>query len=353
MCDAEHDLIDALADDFLERLQRGETPSISEYEHRHPESAAEIRRVLASVELMEQMAKRRAAKRVPGVAAVRPPERLGDCRILREIGRGGMGAVYEAEQISLGRRVAVKVLPRQFLSDSKSAQRFTREAQIAAQLHHTNIVPVFGVGEDQGYHYYVMQLIEGIGLDAVLARLQTSGLDATGTRIGADAAIPAAGRVVGGLQELVQAVTTEREEARATGELPPKAESFLFRSPTDYWRNVARIGVQVAEALQHAHSQGTWHRDIKPANLLLDAQGVVCVADFGLAKVVEEESLSQTGDVVGTLRYMAPEQFSGHADARSDVCSLGLTLYELLALKAAFADSNRSALIRKRTESPA
>ena len=102
--------------------------------------------------------------------------------------------------------------------------------------------------------------------------------------------------------------------------------------------------------MQYAHSQGTLHRDIKPANLLLDAQGVVWVADFGLAKAVEDESLSQTGDVVGTLRYMAPEQFSGQADARSDVYSLGLTLYELLALKPAFDDSNRSALIRKITQ---
>ena len=106
----------------------------------------------------------------------------------------------------------------------------------------------------------------------------------------------------------------------------------------------------MAEALAYAHAQGTLHRDIKPANLLLDAQGVVCVADFGLAKAAEEEALSQTGDVVGTLRYMAPEQFSGQAEARSDVYSLGLTLYELLALKPAFEDSNRSSLIRKITQ---
>ena len=342
-----------LADDFLERLQRGESPSISEYEQAHPQLAAEIRRVLSSVELIEQMAKRHVSKRLPGVAATPPPERLGDYRIMREIGRGGMGIVYEAEQMSLGRCVAVKVLPCQFLPDSKSAQRFAREAQTAAKLHHTNIVPVFGVGQDAGYHYYVMQRIEGIGLDAVLAGLLPTGPGVAATAITAQAESPAAGRSVDCLEEFVRAAIAHRDGAATAtdGKLP--LPRLAFRSDTEHWRSVARIGVQVAEALAYAHAQGTLHRDIKPANLLLDAQGVVCVADFGLAKAAEDEALSQTGDVVGTLRYMAPEQFSGRAEARSDVYSLGLTLYELLALKPAFEDSNRSALIRKITQEEA
>ena len=305
----------------------------------------EIRRVFTSVQMVEQMAKRRLSNRLSGLPATRPPEQLGDYRIVREIGRGGMGVVYEAEQMSLRRRVAVKVLPRQFLLDSRSAQRFAREAQTAAKLHHTNIVPVFGVGTDAGYHYYVMQRIEGVGLDAVLACLPKTGWEATETRLGSGADSPAAGRAVDRLEALVQAVIKDREGTERSTD--PSLPRLAFRFRTEYWRSVARIGVQAADALEYAHSQGTLHRDIKPANLLLDAQGVLCVADFGLAKAVEGETLSQTGDVVGTLRYMAPEQFSGQADARSDVYSLGLTLYELLALQPAFADTDRSQLMRK------
>ena len=349
MSDSEQQLVDSLADEFLDRLQRGEAPTIAEYEQAHPECAAEIRRVFASVQMFEQLARRRWSKGLSGRAAGRPPERLGDYRILREIGRGGMGVVYEAEQLSLGRRVAVKVLPSQSLADAKSAQRFAREAQTAAKLRHTNIVPVFGVGEDQGYHYFVMQRIEGLGLDVVLARLQASAGEAAGARLGSDVS-PATGRVVSGLDELLQAILNESTEARGPDESEQTAGPFTFRCATAYWRSVVDLGIQVAEALQHAHSQGILHRDIKPANLLLDAQGIVCVADFGLAKVIGGESLSQSGDLVGTLRYMAPEQFSGNADARSDVYSLGLTLYELLALRPAFEASNRSELIRKITQ---
>ncbi len=110
---------------------------------------------------------------------------------------------------------------------------------------------------------------------------------------------------------------------------------------------MARIGIQAAEALAYAHSQGTLHRDIKPSNLLLDTQGIVWVTDFGLAKASDSEpdNLTRTGDVVGTLRYMAPERFKGKADARSDLYALGLTLYELLTLRPAFADSERSRLL--------
>ena len=107
------------------------------------------------------------------------------------------------------------------------------------------------------------------------------------------------------------------------------------------------MGVQVAEALTHAHQQGILHRDIKPSNLLLDARGTVWVTDFGLAKSEGTEDLTNTGDIVGTLRYMAPERFNGWSDPRSDVYGLGITLYELLTLRPAFEDSNRSRLVEQ------
>jgi serine/threonine protein kinase len=138
-------------------------------------------------------------------------------------------------------------------------------------------------------------------------------------------------------------------DSSATIRLPGQAEtSTLCASDGQYWQSVARVGVQVAEALAHATSQGVLHRDIKPSNLLLDRTGNVWVSDFGLAKAeTDRENVTHTGDIVGTLRYMAPERFNGQGDLRSDVYSLGLTLYELLVLRPAFDESNRNRLIRQ------
>jgi serine/threonine protein kinase/WD40 repeat protein len=282
----------------------------------------------------------------PSSAEDRPPERLGDYRILREIGRGGMGVVYEAEQESLGRRVALKVLAPWAVASEQLLRRFHREARSAAQLHHSNIVPVFGVGSEDGRHFYTMQFIPGVGLHQVLDEIR--GLEA---RRPAD--LPAADSFAG-----PDDVTVVEELARPLlRDLPPRRfpsngpagrmASTAIDSGNRYSRSVARIGLQVAEALAHAHEQGTLHRDIKPANILLDAQGDAWVTDFGLAKAVDDEDLTHTGDLVGTLRYMAPERFRGTCDPRSDVYALGLTLFELLARRPAFLESDRHALMRQ------
>ncbi len=272
-----------------------------------------------------------------------PLAQLGDYRIVREIGRGGMGVVYEAEQLSLGRRVALKVLLRQALLDPDRRKRFEREARAAARLHHTNIVPVFGVGEQDGIHYYVMQLIEGVGLDQVLYEL----------RCRRERASARAGHSADGLAPTLAATDGDKSGPieSSTAAPPPhagavRAAAKLLPGGEGYWRSVARMGVQAAEALDYAHQQGVLHRDIKPANLLLDHQGIVWVADFGLAKTGESDALTHTGDIVGTLRYMAPESFSGAAGARCDIYSLGLSLYELAAVRPAFDETDRSRLIR-------
>ncbi|HEX5273305.1 MAG TPA: serine/threonine-protein kinase, partial [Gemmataceae bacterium] len=252
-------------------------------------------------------------------------ERLGDFRILREIGRGGMGVVYEAEQVSLGRHVALKVLPRQMLANARTRQRFEREARAAARLHHTNIVPVFGVGEHDGQPYYAMQFIDGAGLDVVIAEL-------AGDRLGA--ATPSRSGVSAIARSLLTsdhppAADADRTldtaeprpgpspDGRPDPSHPPSTLNLPGQSAAcsggsshraSYWHGVARVGLQVAEALEHAHRQGILHRDVKPSNLLLDQAGTVWVTDFGLAKAREEDGLTQTGDIVGTLRYMAPER---------------------------------------------
>jgi WD40 repeat protein/serine/threonine protein kinase len=353
-------------------------------------------------------------------AAARPlskPTQLGDFRILREIGHGGMGVVYEALQVSLGRHVALKVLPQSLLTSAQTRQRFEREARAAARLHHTNIVPVFGFGEQDGMPYYVMQFIQGRGLDLVLEELKlqqtgarTSGVpptedDGAQRAPGNDASAAEVARmlltgrfVVGShvepgensnptgqtqdLRTVVQAKapaadTTTVDGAEAPASIKP-AQAPLVGSPSSnltlssspaapggtapgsgsrpltYWQSIARIGFQVADALDYSHKQGVLHRDIKPSNLLLDAGGTVWITDFGLAKADDQQDLTQTGDILGTVRYMPPEAFDGPADTRGDIYALGLTLYELLALRPAFDESDRKRLIKQvTTEEPA
>jgi len=296
---------------------------------------------------------------------------LGDFRIVREVGRGGMGVVYEAVQASLGRRVALKILSEPNLLDPRKVSRFHREARAAANLHHTNIVPVFGVGEEDGLHYYVMQFIPGLSLDEVLEELRRLRARKAPSEMGRVAAPREPGISAADLAQSLwtarfpafASVTSTESEPRAptaselgvgapdpssSVSLPGEPDlSAVADSTRRYVRSVARIGEQVAEALEYAHQQGIWHRDIKPSNLLLDAHGTVWVADFGLAKASDDDDLTHTGDVVGTVRYMAPERFRGRCDARSDVYALGLTLYELLAFRPAFPGGDRHELIRR------
>ena len=339
------DPVEALATDFLERQRRGLAPTVSEYVERYPQWADEIRDLFPTISAMEQWKNHKeSSSDRPASLGVVKLDRLGDFRILREIGRGGMGIVYEAEQESLRRLVAVKVLPRQTLLDDRHVERFRREAQTAARLHHTNIVPVFGVGEQDGYHYYVMQIIHGVGLDQVLRKLESAPNEDDRDVLGlAREAVVARWPEKPGSHELPDA---QGNLSLETG----RADEPRITKSKDYFRSVAQIGLQVGAALEYAHSQGTLHRDVKPANLLMDRQGVVWVADFGLARPTEACGLSRTGDVVGTLRYMAPEQFAGQAEAASDVYSLGLTLYELLTLRPAYEDSKPSSLIQKITQ---
>src|SRR5271166_5295247 len=175
--DSNAEIVMELAEEFLERYRKGERPPLKEYFDRHPELVAEIKEVFPAMAMLENIVVVDESLTAPGPESEverrkRPVlQQLGDFRIIREIGHGGMGVVYEAEQVSLGRHVALKLLPNHALHDAKQKLRFEREAKAAAKLHHTNIVPVFGVGENDGVPYYVMQFIQGLGLDAVLDEL--------------------------------------------------------------------------------------------------------------------------------------------------------------------------------------
>jgi WD40 repeat protein/serine/threonine protein kinase len=379
-------LLTRLADEFAARYRTGERPSLQEYIDRYPELADDIRELFPAMVEMEQV--KEDHQEAGELAAPPSPalQQLGDFRILREVGKGGMGIVYEAEQVSLGRHVALKVLPRNMLLDARAKRRFEREAKSAAKLHHTNIVPVFGVGEQDGMPYYVMQFIHGLGLDEVLQELKNLQLAQVQTGSVTGGPLRVSRKELSAVQVARSLLTGElhpndnQEASPATVDAAPMQEQDMAapRPPAlsdsltvssssvvlpgrsrdgsksrhrkqTYWQSVARIGVQVADALEYAHKQGVVHRDIKPSNLLLDTQGTVWVTDFGLAKADDQQNLTHTGDILGTLRYMPPEAFEGKSDARGDVYSLGLTLYEMLAFRPAFDEKERNRLIRQVT----
>ncbi len=413
--DDDRNPVDVLADEFSARLRNGETPSPDEYAARFPDHADEIRDIFPTLMMMERLGQDEHAERQVAVKTrwltECPVETLGDFRIIREIGRGGMGIVYEAEQQSLKRHVAVKVLGPSVAGSPKQLQRFRREAEAAAWLHHTNIVPVFGTGECDGLHFYAMQYIDGVPLSDVLESISHWGGTApaadtaviNGTQGGsdaptvtsgptftsrhaarallagtfrnstlsqslkaADAASEAAvciGKELAGTVEWVRNSGTHPdsgsrilptvdfpEHAANSAEHPQPSHPLVSNLDRPYWLITAHIGASIADALQYAHQHGVLHRDIKPSNLLVDHEGVVWVTDFGLAKHEDHEGVTNTGDIVGTLRYMAPEQFQGQTDARSDIYSLGLTLYEMLTLRPAFDESRHGPLIQQKID---
>jgi serine/threonine protein kinase len=321
---ASRDPVESLATEYLDDLRTGQRRPIDYYVARAPQAAAQIRELFPLIAALEDWKSDREISTARETLPERfDIERLGDCRILRELGRGGMGVVFEAEQAPIGRRVAVKLLPFRFSSGSRWRERFQSEARTAAQLQHPHIVPVYSYGEHEGRAYYVMQLVEGVGLNRVLDRLR-------------------AGAEFVGSQDVLDDFHAGRTPEPASQ--PPRPIRVLRRHG---WPQITRLVYQVADALRYAHAQGTLHRDIKPANLLIDARGSIAVADFGLALVLSEENPGAPSRIAGTLRYMAPEQFEGHSDQRTDLYALGVSLYELCTLRPAFAAADKGDLVRQ------
>ncbi len=361
--------------DYVAALESGDPPDREEFLAKHADISSSLAACLDSLALVLAAAPRLRLNPGDHASAASPvalPAALGDFRIIRELGRGGMGVVYEAEQLSLGRRVALKVLPFASALDSTRLQRFKNEAQAAAQLHHTNIVPVYAVGCERGVHFYAMQLIEGKTLANVILEMAQA----------AQGKGWAANRAGGGPTEdwvIVKAegsAPVERPPAMQNSPDARRAEAaakaaaqnhdtvraqdtvpFTGLRSSDrktgrlaFYNTAARLGVQAAEALEHAHQMGVIHRDIKPGNLLLDQRGKLWITDFGLAQFQAEGGLTLTGNLPGTIRYMSPEQATGKRvllDHRTDIYSLGVTLYELLTLEPAFDDSDGRVLVRQ------
>jgi WD40 repeat protein/serine/threonine protein kinase len=372
-----------LVDEIGRKVQAGEPVDVETYLAAHPGQADRLAELLPAVQMLADLGRSAASGETSVPPAGDHPDlergTLGDFHILREVGRGGMGVVYEAEQISLGRRVALKVLPFAAALDAKQLQRFKNEAQAAAGLHHTNIVPVHAVGCERGVHFYAMQYIEGQTLAAVIHELrQLAGVEAAGNRASA-AAANALARSLASSQWTTGpygGAGCQPAEPPAAGwqPAPPAAETTTppvaalstehsHKNPV-FFRTAAQLGVQAAEALEHAHQLGIIHRDIKPGNLLVEthsplapsrergaSEGVrLWITDFGLAHCQTQPGLTMTGDLVGTLRYMSPEQALAKrvaVDARTDIYSLGVTLYELVTLEPAYNGRNREEVLRQ------
>ena len=394
---------------YRTELEAGGRPDRQDLLARYPEIADELAGCLDALEFVQQVAPqlRDQATGIPGDTSqpgdVRPLAALGDFRIEQEIGRGGMGIVYQAEQLSLGRRVALKVLPFAAVLDPKHLQRFKNEARAAASLDHPDIVHVHSVGCERAVHFYAMQYIEGQTLAEVIrerlgvrdegigARDQGTGVRGEGSGDRGEGRGEGGERVTGRRSDKVTTPTPTDSPPHPSSVTPspsplspspqplsplppdtsPLAALSTETSPRDpeFFRTVASLGIQAAEALEHAHQMGVVHRDIKPSNLMVESilpspargRGAggeggrgdnlhLWITDFGLAMTQTDANLTMTGDLLGTLRYLSPEQVQakhGVLDHRTDVYSLGLTLYELLTLQPAFPGDDRQKLLRQ------
>jgi serine/threonine protein kinase/WD40 repeat protein len=336
--------ISQILDAYLIGLEQGTPGDPADILRDHPHLAEKLRPALAKLAELHYAAAAlpadsRGGNAISGKGV--PTGVLGEFRIVREIGRGGMGIVYEAEQISLRRRVALKTLPFAALFDARRLARFKNEAQAAAQLHHPHIVPVHAIGVDRDIHYYAMQYVDGQTLAELIHELRHERKLLVEPPIQSQA--PAAAEATTANETVGLA-----EDPTATSEIAARQRpDFVRLANSDYFRHVARLITQAAQALDYAHHHGILHRDVKPANLMLDRDGELWVTDFGLARIRQSVPATVTGERIGTLRYMSPEQAAGSKllDERTDVYSLGATLYELLTLQPIFVDDDSQKLL--------
>lgn len=351
--------------EYCESLERGEPANPEGLLAEVPHTADQVAAYLETIQVLRDAFRAERVRASGDDRASHLPPTFSDYRILAEIGRGGMGVVFEAEQLSLKRRVALKIFPTAPLLAPKHLERFKNEALAAASLDHPHIVRIYAVGCERGVHYYAMQHVRGQNLAQVLDVLRKSahedtfdprragivadpaawGISPRSSESEGDPSVPVAGSTAT-FHEPSMALDQETSEQDAESQPVSPPPIMCCR---EFFHSVARLGIQAAEALEHAHQMGIVHRDVKPSNLLLDAQGQVWLSDFGLAMEVAGPERTAIGDVVGTVRYMSPEQAAGRRDLldhRTDVYSLGVTLYEVLTLRPPYQAQDHIQLLR-------
>lgn len=376
--------------EFLARFRAGERPGAEEFSARYPELGSELRERLEVLAVRELFAGGAAGDRDRTAAGGEEPSKIGPYRLTRELGQGGMGRVYEASHVETGKRVALKILFN--ARDAKQFERFDGEIETARSLRHPGIAGLEESGRDaRGRPYYTMTLVEGRSLDQLiqeLRRLRFQERRRSQTRPDRDGADP--GTRTMGLRQMLEGDSGEfaDADADAEGEAETSASASANGRPRgDDWNGVSELALRLwngaliseggaagcrfddslegdarradryfrsvawtmagmCEAMAHAHGRGIVHRDIKPSNLILDHAGKLWITDFGLAKALRDTRLTQTGDIVGTLRYMAPERFSNVFDARSDIYGIGVTLYELTTLHTVHDSVDQKRLIQ-------
>ncbi|MEW6741322.1 MAG: serine/threonine-protein kinase [Planctomycetota bacterium] len=326
--------LETALDAFRRAWVDGESLDVGAFCREHPGLGSELRQEIEDFLYVAEAL--RSAQEKQLVQNGSPPgdtgaKTLGDYRIVRELGRGGMGVVFEAVQLSLGRTVALKVLPPHITLGTKAIERFQREAATTSRLNHPSLIQIYAVGASEGTHFFAMPFIEGAPLDRVIENLRAHPLRALH------------GRAVGNA-----VVTTRQQRTAPETRLSQDALPDAWDHP--YIEIVCRLVVQVADALAHAHRAGVIHRDVKPSNILVRGDGSVVLTDFGLARDQGLLSLTATGDFAGTPYYVSPEQARGgssEVDHRADVFSLGVTLYELLTLHRPFdGETTREVIAR-------
>ncbi len=353
------ELVARLADDYIRRLGQGEDPSVEEYVAQYPEASGIIRRTLGALKTMRTVDLSKVGlgdEQGPDA----PARTVGDFQLIRIIGQGGMGVVYEANQLSLHRRIALKVLPYAGMLDERAINRFRNEVMAAAQLDHPNIVPVYGVGCDRGVHHYAMRLIEGVSLADTIHQLRELRDQQQGfpDSIGSIGSVLRASKADSGAElsalPFGSTVAAQYERDTVIGDENTLSSGTLswenVRQPISHFRSIASLAATIAEALDNAHHNGVIHRDVKPSNLMIDGSGKAWITDFGLAQVETGTALTMTGDLLGTARYMSPEQLMAKRlilDHRTDIYSLGITLFEMLTLQTPFDSENRQELFRQ------
>lgn len=297
---------------FSEDKRQGKSPSIEEYARLYPDLADQIRELFPLIDGLERWKNDKEVECMRrSIPAVFSLERLGHYKLIGELGRGGMGVVFRAIDSTSQRQVAIKLLPWRYAADMTVwKERLQREAATIAALKHPNIIQIYSFAEDQGYYYYVMQLVDGVGIDGIIRQLKQQRTNRRFAR-----------------QARLESVDSE------------------FMLTYDSWRGFAKIGQQIASALAYAHKKGVPHNDVKPSNLLVQPNGHVIVTDFGIGQSDEKDLSDEDDRVVGTLRYMAPERWNGKPTPLADVYAIGVSLYELSTQQVVFSEKRRTHLI--------